>query len=82
MQPTVEERLRSLGLELPSVTKPRGNFHPYVISESMLYLSGKGAPLRDDGDTVPKVGAEVSVEQGRVYAQEVGKRSSNHIYRS
>lgn len=72
MQPTVEERLRSLGLELPTVTKPRGNFRPYVISSTMLYLSGKGAPLREDAGTVPKVGAEVSVEQGRVYAQEVG----------
>ncbi|MGP5309896.1 RidA family protein [Vreelandella alkaliphila] len=72
MQPTVEERLRSLGLELPSVTKPRGNFRPYVISSTMLYLSGKGAPLREDVGTVPKVGAEVSVEQGRIYAQEVG----------
>ncbi|WP_205739132.1 hypothetical protein [Vreelandella venusta] len=72
MQPTVEERLRSLGLELPTVIKPRGNFRPYVISSTTLYLSGKGAPLREDAGAVPKVGAEVSVEQGRVYAQEVG----------
>lgn len=72
MQPNAEERLRSLGLELPVVTKPRGNFRPYVISATTLYLSGKGAPLREDGSIVPKVGAEVSVEQARAYAQEVG----------
>lgn len=66
------ERLRTLGLELPTITKPRGNFRPYVISGSMLYLSGKGAPLREDGQPVPKVGREVTVEQARAYAQEVG----------
>lgn len=72
MQPTAEERLRSLGLELPEITQPRGNFRPYVISATMLYLSGKGAPLREDGDSVPRVGTEVSVEQARAYSQEVG----------
>jgi enamine deaminase RidA (YjgF/YER057c/UK114 family) len=71
MNTIVEERLRSLGLTLPAVTTPRGNFQPYVISGSMLYLSGKGAPLREDGPPVPKVGREVSVEQGRAHAQEV-----------
>lgn len=69
---SVEERLHALGLELPTITKPRGSFRPYVISGSMLYLSGKGAPLREDGSPVPKVGAEVTTEQARAHAQEVG----------
>lgn len=72
MKSTVEERIRSLGLELPVVTTPRGNFLSYAISDNMLYLSGKGAPLREEGVAVPKVGQEVTVEQARMYAQEVG----------
>lgn len=72
MKSTVEERIRSLGLELPVVTTPRGNFCSYVISNNMLYLSGKGAPLREEGVAVPKVGKEVTVEQARAYAQKVG----------
>ena len=72
MKSTVEERIHSLGLELPVVTTPRGNFRSYVISDNMLYLSGKGAPLREEGGVVPKVGQEVTVEQARMYAQEVG----------
>ena len=72
MHATAEERLQSLGLELPLITKPRGAFRAYTISGSTLYLSGKGAPLRDDGELVPKVGAEVSIEQARAYAHEVG----------
>lgn len=72
MAPTVEERLLALGLRLPSIVPPRGNFRPYVLSGSLLYLSGKGTPLRGDGAPVPKVGEEVTVEQARAHAQEVG----------
>lgn len=72
MTPNVEERLLALGLRLPTIVPPRGNFRPYVVSGSLLYLSGKGAPLRSDGAPVPKVGAEVTVEQARAHAQEVG----------
>ncbi|MCE8016139.1 RidA family protein [Halomonas sp. MCCC 1A17488] len=72
MQQTTEERLHSLQLELPEVIKTRGNFRPYVISGNTLYLSGKGAPLHEGGGAVPKVGEDVTVEQARAYAQEVG----------
>jgi enamine deaminase RidA (YjgF/YER057c/UK114 family) len=67
----VEERLKSFGFVLPPVVKTSGLFLPYVVSGSMIYLSGKGAPVRQPTDVVPKVGAEVSVEQAQQYAQEV-----------
>lgn len=67
-----EEQLRLLGLELPPLLKPRGNFRPYIKSGSMLYLSGKGLPLREAVDPVPKVGAEISVEQAQAYARDAG----------
>lgn len=71
MTSTPEARLQSLGLVLPAIAKPRGNFRPYVLAGSTLYLSGKGAPVREDGPAVPKVGAEVSVQEARGHAQEV-----------
>jgi len=67
-----EDKLRSLGLELPALVKPRGSFRPYIQTGSMLYLSGKGSPLREMGGPVPKVGAEVSAEQAQAHAREVG----------
>jgi enamine deaminase RidA (YjgF/YER057c/UK114 family) len=67
----VEERLKSHGFVLPAVVKTSGLFLPYVVSGSMIYLSGKGAPVRPAMEVVPKVGAEVSVEQAQQYAQEV-----------
>ena len=65
--------LKALGLALPALPKPSGNYVPYVISGTLLYLSGKGAPTREikPGSTVPKVGAEVSIAQAQSYAREV-----------
>lgn len=69
---TPEERLQQLGLVLPAVTAPRGNFDAYVLDGNTLYLSGKGAPAREDMATVPKVGREISAIEARDHAREVG----------
>lgn len=67
-----EQRLADLGLALPTVTAPRGNFDAWVLDGHTLYLSGKGSPLREDMDSVPKVGREISTAQARGHAREVG----------
>ena len=67
-----EQRLQQLGLVLPAVTAPRGNFDAYVLDGNTPYLSGKGAPAREDMATVPKVGREISATEARDHAREVG----------
>ncbi len=67
-----EQRLQQLGLVLPAVTAPRGNFDAYVLDGNTLYLSGKGAPAREDMVTVPKVGREISATEASDHAREVG----------
>ena len=57
MSENIESRLLALRLILPPVSQTRGSFKPFVIAGNMLYLSGKGAPLRDAVDRVPTVGA-------------------------
>ena len=69
---SVEDRLAALGLTLPAVVPARGSFEPFVLIDSMLYLSGKGAPLREGDGPVPKVGAEVSVAEAQAHARDVG----------
>lgn len=54
------------------MTAPRGNFDAYVLDGNTLYLSGKGAPAREDMATVPKVGREISATEARDHAREVG----------
>jgi len=61
MTPT--ERLAQLGLVLPPPPKPAGNYVPFRLAGTLLFLSGVG-PRRADGTSVTgKVGAEVSLPQ-------------------
>lgn len=72
MSETTESRLLALGLTLPELVQPRGSFKPFTIAGNFLYLSGKGAPLREEATRVPKVGADVSIAEAKAYAKEVG----------
>ena len=69
---TPEQRLQQLGLVLPTVSSPRGNFDAYMLDGHTLYLSGKGSPLRNDIAVVPKVGREISTDEARQHARDVG----------
>lgn len=64
-----EQRIRDLGLELPSGSAPAGNYAVAVQSGNLLFLSGK-APLPIDGKS-PKgrLGREYSTEQGYAFAR-------------
>ncbi len=72
MSMTPEQRLQQLGLVLPALIPPRGSFDAWVLDGSTLYLSGKGWPLRADLTAAPKVGREISLEEARGHAHEVG----------
>jgi len=67
-----EEKLKSLGLVLPKVPMPVGNYVPFKIDGRTIYLSGQG-PRRPDGTLVSgRVGEDVSVEQAYECARLVG----------
>jgi enamine deaminase RidA (YjgF/YER057c/UK114 family) len=68
----VEQRLVELGIILPAVGEPLGNYVHAKRVANLLYLSGKGPP--DSGDKMPrgKLGAGMSVEEGYRHARGVG----------
>lgn len=67
-----ERRLAELGIELPPPSKPLGTYVPSVQVGNLLFLSGLG-PRRPDGSVIAgKLGAGVSIEQGREAARLVG----------
>lgn len=67
-----DTRLADLKLELPPAPKPAGVYNPVVRVGDMLYVSGHG-PLRTDGSLVTcKVGAELSEDEGKAAARQVG----------
>ena len=67
-----EARLASLGLALPPVPAPVGNFDLGSIDGTTLYLSGQG-PLLENGTLARgKVGLDVSTEEAVHHAMRTG----------
>ena len=69
---SAEAKLESLGIELPPIPAPGGNYTHAVRSGNMLYLAGKG-PLKEGGVRgVGKVGKDVTTEQAYQHARGIG----------
>jgi len=58
------ERLAQLGLVLPPPPAPIGNYVPFRLAGTLLFLSGVGPRQHDGSITTGKVGATRSVEEG------------------
>jgi enamine deaminase RidA (YjgF/YER057c/UK114 family) len=67
-----DTRFAALGLELPPAPKPVGVYKPLVILGSLAYLSGHGPLCPDKTLIIGKVGAELSLEQAKLAARQVG----------
>jgi enamine deaminase RidA (YjgF/YER057c/UK114 family) len=65
-----EEAVKSLGLSLPDAPSPAGAYVPYVLTDSLLFISGQ-IPLRD-GKMIHegKVGREVDLDSARECAHQ------------
>lgn len=67
-----DARLKELGIELPAVSAPQGNYVHAVRTGNLLFLAGKG-PHNPDGSTpTGKVGRDVSTEEAYQHARSVG----------
>jgi len=64
----ISERLRELGLELPPVFPPAGNYLACVITGDMVYVGGHG-PIAGSNVVRGKVGADLTL----VEAQEAAR---------
>ena len=69
---SAEARLKELGLVLPKLPKPVGNYVPYRLAGNMLYLSGQGPRDETGANLTGKLGAEISLEEGYRRARLVG----------
>src|SRR5262245_27362523 len=67
-----ESRIKELKLELPAPPRPVATYLPAVQVGNLLFVSGHG-PLKTDGTMISgKVGAEMSLEQGKEAARVTG----------
>ena len=69
---SAEDNLKKLGLTLPPVPKPIGNYVPFRRDGSTIYLSGQGPRMADGTMHTGKVGKDVTVEEAYEHAKLVG----------
>ena len=69
---TADDRLAALGISLPSPAAPVANYLPFVISGSLLAVSGQlafGPNGKIDPAHIGKLGVEVSNDAGQAAAR-------------
>ncbi len=69
---SIEQRLQELGIELPPLPSPAGNYVSFVQTGNLLFLAGSGPHTLDGKLPTGKVGADVSVEEAYQHARSVG----------
>ena len=66
---SVNDRLKELGIELPEVPAPGGNYVHAVRTGNLLYLAGKGP---SDPNARGKVGQDFTAEEAYEHARQIG----------
>ncbi|MCZ0733667.1 RidA family protein [Phreatobacter sp. AB_2022a] len=69
---TPEDKLAKMGLTLPEVPTPAGNYVPWKRVGDIAYLAGQGPRKADGAFATGKVGADVTVETAYEHAKLVG----------
>jgi enamine deaminase RidA (YjgF/YER057c/UK114 family) len=66
----IEEKLKQLGLELPTPSKPVGSYVPVQIVGNLAFTSGHTGRINGVRRHLGKVGKEVTQEEGYVSARD------------
>ena len=67
-----DKQLEKSGLNLPPAPEPKGLYKPCLIDGKYLYLSGHG-PFQDDKTLITgRIGKELTKEEGKLAARQVG----------
>src|SRR5207302_1526289 len=69
---TPYDRLKDLGLFLPTPGAPVANYVPCVVTGNLLFLSGQGPREADGRFHSGKVGRDVGVNEAAAHARLVG----------
>jgi enamine deaminase RidA (YjgF/YER057c/UK114 family) len=72
MNQTADQRLEALGLTLPPPPKPIGVYKPFLIVDKFVYVSGHGTVKEDGTLIIGRVGKDMSPEEGKLAARQVG----------
>ncbi len=68
MTDEIEDRLRALGLSLPSAPAPAANYVPFVVAGALVHVSGQ-ISQGPEGPIRGKLGADLDVDAGAAAAR-------------
>lgn len=68
----IDAQLKNLKIELPNAASPLANYVPAVRSGNLLFVSGQVCQWNGERRYVGKLGAEISLEDGRAAARLCG----------
>jgi enamine deaminase RidA (YjgF/YER057c/UK114 family) len=72
MKQDITLKIKELNLVLPPAPKAMGVYKPVLVIDKFLYVSGQG-PLQADGTLIKgKVGSDLTSDQGKLAARQVG----------
>lgn len=69
MTGTVEKRLADLNIELPKPAAPVASYVPYVVTGSLVFISGQVTFWSGELKYLGRVGEDLSIEQGQQAAR-------------
>ncbi|OOQ62226.1 RidA family protein [Mucilaginibacter pedocola] len=67
-----EQNFTALRLILPPAPKPLGVYKPCLVDGKYLYLSGHGTVKSDGSLIIGRIGADMTPEEGKLAARQVG----------
>jgi enamine deaminase RidA (YjgF/YER057c/UK114 family) len=67
--PNIEQRLEQLGIKLPTPPAPVASYVPYVISGTLVFVSGQVTMVDGGLKYVGIVGKDISLEDGKAAAR-------------
>jgi len=65
----IDARLQELNIILPAPPAPVASYVPYVVTGNMVFISGQVTMAADGLKYVGKVGADISLEDGKAAAR-------------
>jgi enamine deaminase RidA (YjgF/YER057c/UK114 family) len=69
---TPDQRFEQLNLKLPPAPTPLGVYKPFLIAGNFVYVSGHGTVKEDKSLIIGKIGKDMSIEEGKLAARQVG----------
>ncbi len=68
----IEERLKTLGIELPEINLPAANYVPYIKVNNLVFIAGQTCKWNGVLKYAGKVGTEYSLEEAQKAARLCG----------